>query len=266
MTSTVLDLDEPDSWHPQFEALLYCARMWQRIREKLDDRADSTPDLLSQITCCTPYLSNSLATEIREKARQICLANYTYVAAYHGCRPRDRRTYQQSGILLSDPQALVSYARELFAGIAGFDEALNDIERCGRGYLDFNKGKVGLLMSGSEAKRTRNPYANGSELVRALASRLGREAKRRVADTGMPTLIRCIIPVNWLDRCTTFPVFESYCSSVLDRLIRIRRWPKDPPPGFDGGFLLTRSVPQEYITDFIDMTDFSDERSDTFFE
>jgi hypothetical protein len=260
MTTGLLNLDSRETWHPDFEALVYNQEVWSEVEARLNaGKIESSQFLnrfLEQITCREESLTDDLARTLRAKAREILVKKYTHVTAYHGCRPKDRRTYQESGILPSDTESLISEARSLFAGIGDLEKALKDI---GPEYLSHNEGKVGLLFSAIRAKQDQNEYANGSELMRGLAYRLGREAKVRFTQTGKPMLIQCAIPVDWLDKHTTFPVSGSYADHVLEELIRRKRWPNDEFPGCSGGYFLTRAVPPENILEFIDMTEFSNE-------
>jgi len=206
--------------------------------------------------CADDHLRDELAKLLRHKAREILVVRYSYVAGYHGCRVRDANQYLTGGIFPSDTSSLISEARLLFAGIQGFDEALQDI---GPQYLSHNEGKVGLLLSCIRAKHDRSSYTRGSELIRGLANRLGPEAKLRFAQTGKRSLIKCAIPTDWLENHTTFPAIEAYSNHVLEHLIRRRKWPEDDFVGFDGGYMITRAVPPENILELIDMTYFSDD-------
>ena len=76
---------------------------------------------------------------------------------------------------------------------------------------------------------------------------------------GRPTLIKCAIPLNWLDDQDTFTVSTCYISDVIAYLIRKRARPEDDFHEFMGGFLLKRTVPPENILELIDMTSFVDD-------
>ena len=256
MKLELLDLDSPETWHSDFQALVTSRTFGSEIETNLDAAKPQGNEFLSQIMCADDHLRDELAKLLRHKAREILVVRYSYVAGYHGCRVRDANQYLTGGIFPSDTSSLISEARLLFAGIQGFDEALQDI---GPQYLSHNEGKVGLLLSCIRAKHDRSSYTRGSELIRGLANRLGPEAKLRFAQTGKRSLIKCAIPTDWLENHTTFPAIEAYSNHVLEHLIRRRKWPEDDFVGFDGGYMITRAVPPENILELIDMTYFSDD-------
>lgn len=257
-----LDLDVPGTWNQDFESLVYEQETWSQIEAKLDvgrvEHCQFVNSFLEQITYGEESLRDDLARSLREKGKEILFRRHASVTAYHGCRPSSITSYRENGILPSDTQKLIGEARALFTGIDGFDAALVDI---GHSYMNYNESKVGLLVSARRAKEDRSSYINGSELIRGIASRLGLEAKARVIRTGTPTLIKCLIPVTWLDTQTTFPASGIYVKNVLNELICRRYWPGESFPGCPGGFYLTRAVPSQNIVDFIDMTEFSDQES-----
>ena len=247
-SAVVLDLDDRTSCHPEFSAVVDDS--WPEIVKEV--ASVSGGDFLSQLECDSGYLKNNLARELRELGVNILLRRYSFVMGYHGCRIGDKASYSADGLRPSDPAALIGWARELFSGISGLDAALRDI---GSQYVNHNRGKVGLLMSGVAERDKRHGYAQGSELICALANRLGPEAKRRFAKTGSPHLVQCKIPIEWLDSNTTFPVRHSYAHRLLAALVYGRMWPQNPPCKIDGGYLLTRGVPPAYLLRFIEMTD-----------
>lgn len=256
MIAGLLDLDSKESWHSDFEDLVYGKEVWHRVEAKLDSGETQRNIFLSRLTCADYSLKDNLAWSLRRSGRDILFTRYSHVAGYHGCRPKDPISYTSKGILPSNTEALISEARSLFVEIEGFDEALQDIKEW---YLNHNEGKVGLLFSALRAKEDHNTYVRGSELIRGLANRLGEIAKSRHAETGKPTLIKCAIPVGWLDTHTTDSTSGAYSNWVLEELIRIRTWPDDNFIGCEGGYMLNRAVPPENILDFIDMMDFIDE-------
>jgi len=246
-----LDLDRPETWDSEFQTLLYSESHWSRIRDKVIADAGK---FFSQLTCNQESQRDAFALELREKAIRILNKKYSHVIAYHGCRPISEQSYLEKGIHPSDTVTLIDSARKLFDGVGDFTKALEEI---GQGYMEHNQGKVGLLLSEVWAKEHKNSYTSGSELILALANRLGSEAIRRFHNTGKPTLIKCLVPVVWLDEYTTFPVRRSYSDDIITNLIRKRMWPKERFYGSEGGYLLMKTIPPANILEFIDMTKFS---------
>jgi hypothetical protein len=247
-----LDLDDPGTWDDAFRRLVYGADTWRSVLDRLED--DDGMDFLSQLTCRPGCLRDDLASRLRSAGLKILLDSYDNVIGYHGCRLAQHSTYRQHGILPSNTALLIEYARQLFQGIPGFDEAVGDL---GRSYLSHNDGKIGLLLSARLARHDRNDHTGGSELIRCIANRLGHEAKQRYIATGTPALIKCCVPVEWLDIHTTFPMRSAYVNEVLACLIRNRKWPRQEWRGAEGGYLLLRAVPARNILEFIDMTEYS---------
>jgi hypothetical protein len=256
MISRLLDPDLESTWS-DIEAAVNEA--WQEINIKFDLGEEQGKQFLNQLTCVNEFLADNLARSLRQKGREILYTRYSHVAGYHGCRPIDRTSYKTKGILPSNTNAVISQARTLFEGIEGLDEVIQGIKYTNGYYLKHNEGKVGLLYSELLAKAKRNRYALGSEFIRSIAFRLGPVAKSRYAETGKPTLIKCAIPVDWLDNHTMGPASGGYSNDVLAALIRMRMGADDSFIGFDGGYMLTRAVPPENILDFIDMTNFIDD-------
>ena len=193
-----LDPDSKVTWHSDFETLVYGEEVWPKIETKLSVGEISTQTFFSELTCSDEALKDDLACLLRQKAREILFTEYSHVIGYHGCRPRDLKSYRKHGILPSDIDRLICEARSIFQGIQGFDQALDDI---GTIYLNHNAGKVGLLLSAVRAMNDpANSHANGRELIRALAYRLGDAAESVLEASGKPTFIKCRIPVEWLGR------------------------------------------------------------------
>jgi hypothetical protein len=186
MKLELLDLDSLETWHSDFQDLVYQQEVWLKLEAKLDAAPPQGNEFLLQITCAPDCIRDELAKILRHRAREILFLRYSHVVGYHGCRVSDESQYRLRGIFPSNPSALIPKARSLFGDIPGFEEALQDIPSW---YLSYNEGKVGLLFSCIRAKDDRNTYTGGSELIRSLANRLGPEAKLRFAQTGRRSLI-----------------------------------------------------------------------------
>lgn len=250
--NNILDIDSVDTWHADFKELIYTKEMWTRILTKLDD-VDIKKEFLHQIACEDDSLKDPIARHLRENGKKIFLKRYSHVTSYHGCRPRDIKSYCRDGIRLSNTSALIAEARDLFDGIDGFEQAIEDI---GLQYINHNEGKIGLLISESFARRPKNNYVDGSELIHSIANRLGEEAKNCLACTGSPTVIKCKIPIDWLDSYTTFPMCSNYVNILIEGMIWKRKWPEENSIGNDSGYMIIKAIPPQNIIEFINMTDY----------
>ena len=253
-TMELLDPDSSSTWHPDFKSFVYSGTVWPQIEAKVNPDEKNFIEFLAQVRCAPECLCDPLAIRLRNEGKRILLKRHSHVAAYHGCRPRDQETYREKGLLTSDTAVLIREARQLFDGIPVFDQALHGIETA---YINHNQGKVGFLYSAIRARFGHSEHPNGSELIRSLIFRLGPAANARFRGTGTPTLIKCAIPLSWLDNHTTYSVSTSYASEVIAQLILWRIRPDDEFHGFQGGFMLARSLPPENILEFIEMTGFT---------
>ncbi len=244
-----LDLDSIDTWHSDFSALLYASDMWRQVETRIKNSGDS--EFLPALTYTKDRLDD-LTRPIRLKAEEILSTRYTSVIAYHGCRPKDPDSYRTKGILPSEPSILIETARGLFDGLHGLEEAINEV--CSNTYIAHVKARIWLYFSGLRARHPNESHRNGSELIRSIATRLGREAEERFEETGKPTLIKCSIPLERLAEYEDSSVVSIYAGKIIEGLIRKQLWPKEEPTGFQGGYYLTRIIPSENIVGFIDVS------------
>jgi hypothetical protein len=244
----ILDLDSKNTWHPDFKKLIFDQENWLHVINETSG-TKSVGEFFSQITCTTNYLVNPLARQLREIGSEIVSKNYSGLVGYHGCCPENKETYEEKGVCPSDTSALIEKAREWFSDFPGFEEALKDIPSS---YLEHNEGKVWFLMSAIWAKNGNSHHTKGSELISALANRLDMKAREIFRSKGTPTIIKCIIPFDWVEKDT----ISLYASCVLKELIRAKLWPREKFDGFSGGFSVDRVIPAENILEFIDMSAF----------
>ena len=69
----LLDFDSQETWHSDFEALVYQQDIWLRIEANLGAATPEGNEFLSQITCADDYLRDELAEFLRHKARKFSL-------------------------------------------------------------------------------------------------------------------------------------------------------------------------------------------------
>jgi hypothetical protein len=249
MRYALLDLDEPSTWESQFRRIV--AEVAQSEYETLYD----------DITVAEEHVKTPLGRAMRGQAAATFLSEYTHVAAYHGCRIADSRSYLTRGIERSNPEAIIDGLRAILPEhVEAIDRATEELARENR-YIEWNRGKVGLLLSEKWARAQRIDYARGSELARGILNRIADpDAIQRFARTGRPSLIKCAVPVDWLDNHTTFKIASSYYCAPLAKLLYATMYPQEngdhaDAVGVTGGYLLMRDIPSECILKIIDMSD-----------
>ena len=126
------------------------------------------------------------------------------------------------------------------------EDAIEDIDEK---YFKHNEGKIGLLISGENAKFTNSDYTSGSELILSVARRIGNDAIKVLFKTGTPSLIKCLVKIESLDFHCTYPMQECYSSSVLLSIIFKKLWPEELP-NLEGDYMLKTPVPPQNIITF----------------
>ncbi len=250
-----LNLDDPNTWVSDFSKIIYLKENWSYIDSNFKNKDYPWGKILDQFGYRVECIKDNKVLKMTSMANDILKSKYDNVVGYHGCRVSDKKSYLDYGILPSDPQKLIQYAKNLFGESREFENALHELEDTN--YISHNENKIGLLLSAKWAKHVNNDHAKGSEFIRAIANRLGTDALKIYFKSGKPTLIKCLIPVDWLDKFTTYSMSNSYSKEVLRQLSMAKLYPEDLEPNITGGFMVTKKIPHENIVEFIDMTDFT---------
>ena len=246
----ILDLDSITTWHQELSAFVYAIDVWSQVEAIRKNNGEDA--FLAALTYAEDRLKDDLARHLRMKAEEILSTRHDSVIAYHGCRPRDISSYYKLGILCSNKEALTQEAKEIFKDSCDVDKAARDL---GPEYFDHNSGKVYLYYSACTAMQSWESHVEGSEAIRCIAQRLGRDAELQYAATGNPTLIKCAIPIKWIREDEGASII-GYAGRVIEGLIRKRLWPEKDPTGFQGAYYLTRTIPSENFIDFINMSEY----------
>lgn len=131
------------------------------------------------------YHNSAFESSLCDKVHSYVCEHFDHVIGYHGCRCADERSYWIKGIMPSDRDRQIELAREIFKDL--------DVEK---GFLNLGNGDpgtVGILFSSD----TRSCYLGGSEFLRQIAGGIGTdEAQERLKAYGIPTLIRCKLPID----------------------------------------------------------------------
>lgn len=191
------------------------------------------------------------ATHIREDYIGRFSEGFLSLLLFHGCRPEDLGHYFNHGIVPLDTDQFVQQARTLFLSgrypelsEAHFEQALAEIDVHGRqGRLYLAVDRKGLESYGPHY------ILYGSEFLQAIASGLGRltmrDYRKELSREGIPTVIECEIPVDYLSRNTLGHLACAALEIALN--LKIGRW--ESVPMVDITFELYSSIPPDMIVD-----------------
>lgn len=193
----IIDLDDPQSWHSDYNSLLNSAEV-RAIIDEVVDPAEGHLSKWSLFERCD-FATDRDVNIVHERCRHILQSNYTHVVAYHGCRISDPHDYTIHGILPSNPNEVVQRLIDCLPEYR--DHIVNAASNCAKnGYIQTTEGYVCGLLSEKYARKTKTAYAMGSEYVRYILCEIGSELLyRKYALTGTPSLIRFRVPVEWLE-------------------------------------------------------------------
>ena len=233
----LLDLDEPFRFWPIIESevqlhrgVLDACRLDKRIVSAIGAYGE-IPDIV--LRGLSGFLE-SVRNEIQS------------VAAYHGCRVLDERDYRQHGIRKPKSEQLIQWSVEFFGSEKGIAEIISDLPK---GYLQHGESSVFSMRSMQAAIKTGCRHAEGSELIRAIASRLGTKELENYLSIGRMCYIECHLPIDW---------YIQYAEPSVDVLLRDLyvhwlwcemdlAWHGDPR---EGGIVISADVPAGMISKF----------------
>ncbi|MEJ2744608.1 MAG: hypothetical protein P8123_02820 [bacterium] len=210
----LLDLDSSTTWFELYNQFIENDVLWPRIKSLIASPDETIfNNYLAQFYYVNDHVTENEFVDLRLRCLTFVEGQYTHVAAYHACRPVDISTYTTRGICPSDT-------------------------------------KVYLFVSRRGALVTEGLLKYGSELLSAIAGRIGQLAKDKLAMRGTPMLFQCAIPLNWLD--TSEKLY--YSVQPLAQVIHIKRLPDKKDIDCEGGFALTRGISPNLILEAIDMS------------
>jgi len=250
----LFDIDDQSTWYEIYDSHVRNDPYWDVIEKAiLSNKDDDFYKIMIELDDREEEVASSEILSLRQRCTEQFKKTYTHVTAYHACRTTNIDSYLNQGVIPSNPESIIEQAKTIFNHSTAVDEAIKDI---GNTYLDHGRQKIGFFVSktGSIDPGYNRYLKYGSELLSAIANRLGNGAFHKISTEGTPTLIKCALPISWICKHTTFPMIQSYAKIPLVQLLIQLRWPDKHGDSIRGAFLLTRSVPKEYILDTIDMT------------
>jgi hypothetical protein len=253
---TILDLDDVKTWDKVFDKFIRNDPYWNSIESALSkDTDDDFNSIIQGLGNSIEFVESEEIISLRQRCAIFLKNNYTHVAAYHACRPVSLDSYLINGITPANTTILVEEAKLFFNDTNAVEEVVNNMnkEHYGKEYFEHGRDKIGFFKTRNGSLKDSHYLEYGSELYQCIARRLGEWAINKMANQGTPTLIRCSLPIAWLDEYTTFPILHSYALAPVEQIILRIRKPNARFPIL-GAFMLTRSVPKEFIINTIDMT------------
>ena len=239
----MLDLDDPSTLVPALYQLLDAPGMWPILNE---DFAGNCA-LFDELAHTPEYLTTDLVRELRAEADRVIRAEYTSVAAYHACCPADRKSYTERGLLRTNRQLLFNLTREAFGPLPNLETTFELV--CDK-YLKWYDGTVGLFLSAHEE----TSWYRASCFLGKMADALGGEGQDLLSAFlagAYPTIVKCMLPLGWLDHRMRAPAMHRYASAALQKMILIRSSPEDTTHNF-GALGLKSDLPPEMIIGFMD--------------
>ena len=185
---------------------------------------------------------SELSLNLRSIMHHYIQNNYSSVIVHHACRCTNENAYRRDGIRASSRARQRQLAKQIFHGL--------DVEKGFRNTGCGDSGSVGVLFFPD----TNSHYLKGSEFIQQIAAGIGStEAQQRLEKLGIPTLIKCIIPLG--KQTTNKDKFEDptigflYTLLVIQRLVINKKFNK--PPNQNDGVTLIGDILPENIQKFV---------------
>jgi len=238
----MLDVDDPESFRADLQKLLDAPGVWGQLQ------SDVTGDykLFHEFADAPKYVTAPLVRTLRADAECVIRSEYASVAVYHSCCPPDRRSYTERGLLVTTRELLLELTHEAFGISHAVDKAFAPV--C-REYLKWYDGTVGLWLTAYET----NGHHKG-HFLGTLAANLGKKGQKLLnlhRKKCIPSIVKCSLPLDWLDRKMRDPAVGRYASATLQRMVLYRAMPKSAQCDF-GALGLRCNVPPEMIIGFMD--------------
>lgn len=200
--------------------------------------------LVSSISACGD-LPDALARTLNQFVSS-AKGRIESVAAYHGCRVLDERSYREDGIRRLEAARLISWCKTFFEFNERIDEIVLDLQI---GYLSHGESAVFCMRSMEAERKNGCCHHEGSELVRHIARQLGPIAEDKYYSAGRSCFLEVCTPMDW---------FERNSQGTIDNLLRdlfvhwlwielSLEWRGDPRRG---GIVFSADIPAEYLKTF----------------
>jgi hypothetical protein len=246
---TVLIWEDAETWIPVMESIapeLCNAAAVSRVKKLGLDFIPA--DNMSWVAKQLP--SRHRATfDLRDEVLRCLMTHFTHIRAYHGCRPREIKSYLEEGLLPLDTSLAFDTISSHFAdhrfpevtpevlrrALANVDTDL----RQGRVFFEANKRLLldfcgHYLLYGSE-------YFVG--VLRSISKT--RDYAQVLKDSGIPTLLTCDVPIDWLEDDTLLEITGRLIATYFK--LHVFSNYAHPQHGDGLGFEIFRKLPPKFI-------------------
>jgi hypothetical protein len=142
------------------------------------------------------------------------LSNYCAVRAYHGCRPESVDVYYAQGLRTLSRAWAVALARKRFSAQLNPELSTTDVDEAiaSVGFHEI-EGRVYFCFDDRELLSSCGHYMiYGSEFICGVAARLqrktGKDYQRSLKAFGVPTILKCDIPITTIARDTLLEIAD----------------------------------------------------------
>ncbi len=240
---TMLDLDDPGSLCRALHALLDAPGVWDTLLADVTGECD----IFHELTHADEYVTTPLVRTLRSNVERVTRSEYTSVAAYHACRPADRATYTARGLVRTDEALLRNLTHDAFGETPEIEAAF--VPACEE-YLKWYDGTIGLFWTAHE----KTDWHKCPCFLGKMADAMGETGRTLLTDflaRSIPTIIKCRLPLDWVDSKMRESATRRCASATLQRMILFRAMPQDATNDL-GALGLKTDVPPEMIVGFLD--------------
>lgn len=244
-TPVILDLDDSRTLSPTLDRLIKQPDVLSQLIEDFRDNCV----IFEELSFNPKYMTTAIVHKLHAATTNIIQSEYTEVIAYHACHPVNYQSYIEHGLLQTNRELLFNQTKEVFGEISDIENIFEPI--CLK-YLEWHEGTIGLFLSAHEE----TSWHACSYFLETMSAELGTEGQnllKRFLSAGVPTMIKCSLPLCWLNKNMRESSVRHYASAVLQKMILLHTSPNNTHHNF-GALGLKSNLPPERILGFINMS------------
>jgi len=241
--NAILDLDDPKSICSALYSLIDTASVWDVLLADVREKHY----IFNELSATEESVTTPMVHHLRADAECIIRSEYASLAVYHACRPLDRSTYATRGIIRTSEVLLRELTRKTFSDTSNVEDVFVPV--CKK-YLEWYDGTIGLFLTAYEYTSWHKRPCFLGKMADALDARDSKFLNDYLTRS-IPTIVKCRLPIDWVDSKMRDPSIGHYASSTLQRMILMRATSRDPTNDL-GALGLKADIPPEMIIEFLD--------------